>query len=279
MKRQDLNERFRRKLEISGYSAQTVKSYQSAINKFLDYLQFNEVKEVTSKEISSFLYNCKQLGYSNSSMKLFVAAIRYLYENVLLEAVPDSLNIKFRKSQSLPTVLSRNDIKKLINVTNNLKHKAILLTIYASGLRLGEVINLKVNDIDSEAMRIHIHKGKGNKDRYVMLSAKLLSILRQYFVVYKPKKYLFEGQKRDQYSAKSVQSILKQALAKANINKKATVHTLRHSFATHLLDDGNDIRYIQELLGHKRIETTQIYTHISSHSINKIKSPADLLDI
>jgi site-specific recombinase XerD len=155
----------------------------------------------------------------------------------------------------------------------------MLLLIYSAGLRLGELLNLKLGDIDSEQMRIHIIAGKGKKERYVMLSPKTLNLLREYYKEYKPKEYIFEGQNGGKYSPKSVQTLFKASLKKAGIKKKATVHTLRHSFATHLLDDGTDIRYIQELLGHKRLETTQIYKQVSSYSINKIKSPADDLDI
>ena len=172
-----------------------------------------------------------------------------------------------------------NDISKILEATKNLKHKTILLLIYSAGLRLNELLELRIGDIDSEAMRIHIRFGKGKKDRYVMLSENVLELLREYYKVYKPNDYLIEGQNGGKYSPKSVQSVFKKSLQKSVVNKRATVHTLRHSFATHLLDDGTDIRYIQELLGHKRLETTQIYTHVSSHSINKIKSPADKLKI
>ena len=160
-----------------------------------------------------------------------------------------------------------------------MKHKALLLVIYSAGLRLGEVLNLKIEDIDSEAMRVHIQQAKGKKDRYVMLSDKALIVLRKYYQKYKPKEYVFEGAKGGKYSPKSVQNVLKAGIKKAGIKKHVTVHSLRHSFATHLLDDGNNIRYIQKLLGHKRLETTQIYTQVSSYSINKIKSPAEDLDI
>ena len=176
-------------------------------------------------------------------------------------------------------MLSPKEVNKIINLTENLKHKTILLLIYSAGLRLGELLNLKIADIDSHAMKIHIRQGKGKKDRYLMLSENVLQLLRQYYKVYKPKEFVFEGQKGGQYTPKSVQNIFKASIQKAGIKKKATVHSLRHSFATHLLDDGTDIRYIQELLGHKRLETTQIYTHVSSYSINKIKSPADKLNI
>jgi len=211
-------------------------------------------------------------------MKQVIASIRYLYLKVLHKQVPESLFIKLKKPITLPSVLSIKEISKILHVTKNIKHKTILLLIYSAGLRLGELLNLKIGDIDSESMKIHVRQGKGKKDRYIMLSENMLK-LREYYKIYKPKEFIIEGQHGGKYSPKSVQSVFKSSLKKAGIKKKATVHTLRHSFATHLLDEGTDIRYIQELLGHKRLETTQIYTHVSSYSINKIKSPADKLEI
>jgi integrase/recombinase XerD len=155
----------------------------------------------------------------------------------------------------------------------------MLLLIYSAGLRLGELLELKLSDIDTDSMRIHIRQAKGKKDRYVMLSQNTHNILKEYIKEYNPQSLVIEGKSGGIYSPKSVQSVFKRAVQKAGIKKKVTVHSLRHSFATHLLDDGTDIRYIQELLGHKRLETTQIYTHVSSYSINKIKSPADNLKL
>ncbi|MBU2507671.1 MAG: tyrosine-type recombinase/integrase [Bacteroidetes bacterium] len=212
-------------------------------------------------------------------MKQIIATISYLYKKVFNNPIPEALNVKFRKPSTLPTVLSAKEISKILQVTKNIKHKTILLLIYSAGLRLGKLLNLRIGDIDSESMKIHVKQGKGKKDRYVMLSENMLKMLREYYKVYKPKEFIIEGQKGGKYSPKSVQSIFNAALKKTGIKKKATVHTLRHSFATHLLDEGTDIRYIQELLGHKRLATTQIYTHVSSYSINKIKSPADHLII
>jgi site-specific recombinase XerD len=153
------------------------------------------------------------------------------------------------------------------------------MTIYSSGFRIGEAINLKIKDIDSDRMQIRIEQGKGNKDRYTILSSKNLEILRKYFLEYKPKKWLFEGMNGEQYSRKSIQIILKKAARKVGIQKRITVHTLRHSFATHLLEAGTDIRYIQSLLGHSSSKTTEIYTHITKKGLDKIKSPLDDLDI
>ncbi len=217
--------------------------------------------------------------YSNSAVRISIAAIRFFYLHYLKDKVPDALNIKIRKTNKLPLVLSKQEVIRILKVTNNLKHKTMLMMIYSAGLRLGELLNLKLQDIDSNRMKIHIRQAKGKKDRYVFLSQKLLDLLRLYFEEYKPQDFLFEGQKGNQYSPKSVQSVFKKAIKNAGVRKPATVHTLRHSFATHLLEDGTDIRYIQQLLGHKKLETTQIYTHITGSAMDKIKSPLDSLDL
>lgn len=280
MKKQEIIERFYKHLVIEDYSKQTIKSYSSALKLFLDFVEILNLDKITEKEIQDYLYYCKnKKNYSFSAMKQAIASIRYLYLKVLLKPPPQSLSIELRKPNRLPTVLSKKNVVKLIKVTTNLKHKTILLLIYSAGLRLGELLNLKLGDIDCETMKIHIRQSKGKKDRYIMLSENVLKLLREYYKSYKPKDYIIEGQKGGKYSPKSVQNIFKAALKKADMKKKATVHTLRHSFATHLLDEGTDIRYIQELLGHRKLETTQIYTHVSSYSINKIKSPADDLII
>ena len=280
MKKQEIIEKFQKKLIIENYSGQTIRNYLSALKLFLEYIDKLQLMGVTDKEIQNYLYYCKtKKNYSYSSMKQVITTISYLYKKVFNKPIPKALNIELRKPSNLPIVLSAKEISKILAVTNNLKHKTIFLVIYSGGLRLAELINLKISDIDSESMKIHIEQGKGKKDRYIMLSENVLKMLREYYKVYKPKEFIIEGKKGGKYSPKSVQSVLKRSLQKAGIKKKATVHTLRHSFATHLLDDGTDIRYIQELLGHKRLETTQIYTHVSSYSINKIKSPADKLDI
>lgn len=182
-----------------------------------------------------------------------------------------------RPEFKIPKVFSQQDIKAMLNVCENIKHKAILTTIYSCGLRLSELTNLMIKDIDSTQMTITIRQGKGNRDRVVVLSEKLLLLLRDYFVEYKPKEYLFEGQSGGKYSERSVQQVLKQTLAKAKINKEGSVHTLRHSYATHLIEQGTDIRFVQELLGHKNIKTTLIYTHLTDATKRKIKSPLDNL--
>jgi len=182
---------------------------------------------------------------------------------------------KVKRSSKLPDVLSVEEVKKVIGVVDNIKHKTILSLIYSCGLRISECINLKISDIDSSRMLIKVVQSKGKKDRYVQLSPKLLELLRIYYKSYKPKEHLFQGQFNHKYSARSIQTILKRALNKCKIKKRITVHSLRHSFATHLVEQGTDIRIIQEILGHKDIRTTQIYTHISSANISKVKNPFD----
>lgn len=183
-----------------------------------------------------------------------------------------------KERRKLPVVLSPEEVKAIFDVTHNLKHKAILMTIYSAGLRISEVCNLKISDIDSKSMQILIRQGKGNKDRYTILSKENLKILREYWKMYQPKEYLFLGRYRSTaLSPRSVQMAFGKSIKRAEITKHVTVHSLRHAFATHLLDGGTDICYIQKLLGHTRITTTSIYLHLRRLDLLKIKSPLDTL--
>lgn len=183
-----------------------------------------------------------------------------------------------RKDKKLPVVLSKEDIAKILSSVDNIKHKAILMLVYSAGLRVGEVVKLKPDDIDSKRMLIHIKGAKGRKDRYTLLSETALEMLRKYWRDYKPDKWLFEGSRDGRYlSTRTVQAIFEHARERAGAKKDVTVHSLRHSFATHLLEGVTDLRYIQELLGHASSKTTEIYTHVSSKSLGKIKNPLDTL--
>lgn len=176
----------------------------------------------------------------------------------------------------MPNVLSKQEVKLILDVPKNIKHRTMLSLIYACGLRRSELINLKISNIDSKRNIISIIQSKGKKDRIIPLPKSILLMLREYYKAYKPKYWLFEGQKVDsQYSPQSLQAVLKQAIARANIKKPVTLHWLRHSYATHLLENGVDLRYIQELLGHSSSKTTEIYTHVSRKSLQAIKSPFD----
>ncbi len=214
---------------------------------------------------------------SQSYQKVLVGAIKLFYNELLRKNY--NLNYLFpdRTEKKLPVVLSKMEVKLILDSINNLKHKTIISLIYGTGLRLSEAVEMQIGDIDSKRMVIRIRQNKGIKNREVMLPENLLLLLREYYKAYKPKKYLFEGQKGDKYSARTIQAILKQALKKAKITKPATVHSLRHSFACHLLEAGTDIRVIQQLLGHSSIKTTQIYTQVSSTKLASVKSPLDML--
>jgi integrase/recombinase XerD len=268
---------FRKKLEIKRYSESTIKNYSNAVKNF--FLSTKLLPgQVTEKEIEAFiLMKLREGKISQSFQRMIVGALGLFFRELYDRKLDIDHLYPSRREHRLPIVLSVQDVKALLAASDNLKHRAILTTIYSAGLRLSELVNLKLTDIDSHRLVITVRLGKGKKDREVMLSEKLLELLRTYFVEYKPKAWLFEGQDGGQYSPRSVQAVLKQSLAKSGIRKNATVHTLRHSFATHLLENGTDIRFIQEFLGHSSVRTTQIYTHVSDVSKSRIKSPLDLM--
>jgi len=222
-------------------------------------------------------YLVNERGVSTSYQNQAVNAIKFYYEKVL------GGNRKFyfidrpKKEKTLPNVLSEDEIKRILQSPVNLKHKAMLWLTYSAGLRVSELLELKPADIDSDRMQIHIRSAKGNKDRFTILSTKVLEMLQLYYKQYKPKDYLFEGVNGVKYSSRSIQQVLKDACKKAEIKKEVSMHTLRHSFATHLLENGTDLRYIQSLLGHSSPKTTEIYTHITTKGFEKIKSPLDNL--
>ena len=213
---------------------------------------------------------------SNSYINQAINSIKFYYEIVL--GMPNRFYQieRPRKEKKLPKILSNAEVKKLISATTNIKHKCILALLYSAGLRRGELLNLRPSDIDSERMLVKVNDAKGNKDRYTLLAKSTLKDLRLYYKQYRPKDYLFEGQKGDRYSASSVANIIKQTTKKARIKKHVTAHILRHSFATHLIENGTDLRYIQILLGHNSTKTTEIYTHVASNTFNSIKNPLDL---
>jgi integrase/recombinase XerD len=276
MKRVELIDKYSKFLRLKNYSSRTEKSYLHHLNLFLDYVSSSKTTEINEKILLDYFDHLKLIkNFSYSSMKQALASVRFLFLDVLKKETDFDFYIKMKKPDTLPNVLSVEEIRKIINSIANIKHRAIISTIYSCGLRISEVINLKVQDVDSSLMTIKIVNAKGKSDRIVMLSEKLLVSLREYFKEYKPKAYLFEGQNGGKYSARSIQQIFKNACGKARIKKKVSVHTLRHSFASHLLDNGTDIRFIQELLGHKHLSTTQIYAHINPVSVKKIKSPFD----
>ena len=262
------------------YSESTERIYKSALEDYLNYNHRIDIDLLNEGHIQSFLRHLVMerkvsISYQNQAIN----AIKFYYERVLGGQRRTYFIDRPKKEKVLPVVMSEKEIVQLFRVITNTKHKAILMTIYSAGLRISECINLKIKDIDSKRMQIRVEQSKGKKDRYTVLSSKTLALLRIYFLEYKPKTYLFEGQTGGRYSGSSIQNILKSAVAKAKIQKRVTVHTLRHSFATHLLEQGTNLRYIQSLLGHSSSKTTEIYTHITTKGTDQIKSPLDTLDI
>lgn len=265
-------------LELKRYSLNTARTYTTLFSKFVAHFKTIDLLEITEQDIKAYMLQAAK-GKSTSYQNQMINAIKFYYEQVL--DMPQRFYDfgRPRKVQRLPTVLSEEEITRLIDCTDNIKHKAILVTIYSCGLRLSEVLNLQIKDIESDRHLVVVRGAKGNKDRTTVLSETTLSLLRKYFMRYRPKYYLFEGADGYPYSASSVQQILKAALAAAKIKKHASPHTLRHSFATHLLENGTDLRYIQTLLGHSSPKTTEIYAQVSTRSLNNVSSPVDRLKL
>jgi site-specific recombinase XerD len=273
-------EEFIKTMTLKNYSPNTIRTYKSMLQEFLEYYRELDPAKITEVQIRDYLlYLIEKRDVSISYQNQSINAIKFYYEQVLGRPVRTYYIQRPKKPKVLPNVLSEEEIQLILNKMDNLKHKCIISLAYSAGLRLGEVINLKLADIDSKRNYIIVRQGKGKKDRYSLLSTRVLELLRIYFKAYQPKEFLFEGQFGGPYSATSIHNILKAAVEKAGIKKRVTVHTLRHSFATHLLERGTDIRYIQELLGHQSSRTTEIYTHMTQKGLGKIKSPLDNLEI
>ena len=273
-------EEYSRKLKELRYTPKTSKTYQSMFEEFINYYNSQDIKQIDDKQIITFLqYLVIKRKVSPSYQNQSINAIKFYYEHVLGGERKFYFLERPRKERKLPNVLSESEITNTIKLVRNLKHKAIIMITYSGGLRISEVINLKIKDIDSQRMQIFIRQAKGRKDRYTLLSKKVVPVLREYFREYKPKEWLFEGIKGRQYSESSIYTIVTEAFQKAGIKKHASPHTLRHCFGTHLLENGTDIRYIQVLMGHESIKTTEIYTHMTTKGFDKIENPLDKLEI
>lgn len=265
-------------LIVGGYSNSTIKTYITCLKNFKNYFYKIEIDQLSKDDIIEYLFHLIKNNYSKSTQNQHINAIKFYFEKCLRQKREYYLIERPRKEKKLPNILSKNEIQLLFNSTYNLKHLTILAVIYSCGLRVSELINIKINDIDNNRMVIHIKKAKGNKDRQVQLTNQLLELLRKYYKKYLPINYLIVGQNGGKYSTTSIQKIIKNSSFKAGINKKVTPHTLRHSFATHLLENGTDIRFIQKILGHSDIKTTQIYTHVSNAHLKNIQNPSDNLN-
>ena len=269
--------KFKQWLQSKRYSSNTVKTYIDALKSFFMYYNEKLISELSNSDIIAYnnLYILKN-NLSASYQNQIVNAIKLYFNTIEHKKIEIEKIHRPKRPKLLPNVLSKEEIKELLEAHQNMKHKTMLAVIYSCGLRRGELLGLKLNDIDSKRNIVIIRQAKGRKDRIVPLSQKVLVMLREYYTIYKPKIWLFEGQgANEMYSEKSLQSVLKQALQKTQITKPVTLHWLRHSYATHLLESGTDLRYIQELLGHNSSKTTEIYTHVSTKNLQQIKSPFD----
>jgi site-specific recombinase XerD len=236
------------------------------------------VTSLSKEKVQAYLlWLLRERHYSEANLHTAVNALKFYFEQVEGKTKEFYDLPRPKKPFKLPSVLSEQELISLIQKTENLKHRALLMTAYSAGLRVSELVSLKIADIDSGRMLIHLHGAKGKRDRMVPLSQKLLATLRAYFRLYRPKVYLFEAEPARSYNAHYAQAVLREAKQKAGVYKKGSVHLLRHSYATHLLEAGTDIRYIQNFLGHKSLQTTMRYTHVSQLKIEAIQSPLDRL--
>ena len=265
-------------LKLKAYSVNTIELYKSELLQLMRILQDRLIYELKENHIKSYLlWLLQNKRTSESKVQTTLNALKFYFEQVLgnpklFFAIP-----RPKKPIQLPTVYSGKEVKQIITSVDNIKHKTILMLGYAAGLRVSEIVNLKIKDIDSYRMVVLVRRAKGKKDRMVMLSEKLLQQLRGYYLHYKPKNYLFEGQSSEKYNTRSAQAIFKTAKLETGIDRKGGIHGLRHIFATHLLMQGTDLLIIQELLGHNSIKTTIRYTHVSTKHISQISSPLDKL--
>tara|TARA_R110000868_G_C10798427_1_gene756874 strand:- start:14 stop:1144 length:1131 start_codon:yes stop_codon:yes gene_type:complete len=263
------------KLELRKYANNTVKTYVTSFENFINYYNSKDLDAINEGDVRKYILKLVQEDKSNAYINTAINSIKFYYESVL--GMPNRFYEieRPRKEKKLPKILSKEDILSIIANTNNLKHKCIVSLLYSSGIRRNELVNLKITDIDSKRMLIRIESAKGNKDRYTLLSHSLLEDLREYYKQYKPGKYIVEGMYGKQYSGQSIGKIVLNAAEKAGIKIPVTPHMLRHSFATHLLEAGVDLRQIQVLLGHSSSKTTEIYTHVATTTFKKIKNPLD----
>lgn len=267
-------------LMLKRYSRRTIKSYKNSLRQFI--MHYNDIKpsQITRKQINAYIMQLiRDKHITESYQNQIACAIKIFYCEVLDQSDKVEGLVQAKRPQKIPQVLTEEEVARLLRSVDNLKHRFILMMIYSAGLRLGELTNLKLTDIQAGAHRIFVRDGKGKKDRCTILAGKTEQMLHTYLLLFKPVHWLFEGADGGPYSDRSVQAIFTAAKERSRINPLATVHTLRHSFATHLLEKGVDLRYIQDLLGHESSKTTEIYTHITKKSWDRIKSPLDDLEI
>jgi site-specific recombinase XerD len=263
-------------LEGKRYSKSTIALYGGFVMEFLQFTGEKPTEELTEEDVRLYVeWAVKTLNYAISTHRQLVGAMKQFAFFYPACSIDTEKIYRPRKSKILPTVLSKEEVIELLRVTKNLKHRTVIALLYSSGLRVGEVINLELNCFDLERKQLHIKNGKGRSDRFVIIADSFIPLFRNYFMSYRPKVYFVENPRGGVYNAGTIRTFLKQNCKLAGISKPVSPHTLRHSFATHLLENGTDLRYIQVLLGHSRPETTMIYTHVAQRDLQAIQSPLD----
>jgi len=275
-KHDDLVNGYNLYLKGKRYSESTFNTYTFLIRDFLTFYEDKDISDLTNRNVEEYIENVfLRRNYSISTQRQFVSALKLFVVFCPKTLITNQNLTRPKKSKTLPTVLSQEEVLKVIQVTKNLKHRVIIALLYSSGLRIGELIRLQLRNIDLERMQIKIVRGKGRKDRFVGLATSILPLLHNYLNTYQPREYLIEGLKGGKYSTSSIGKFLMKSVKLARIQKKVTAHTFRHSYATHLLENGVALRHIQELLGHSKPETTMIYTHVTQKSLLGVQSPLD----
>ena len=273
-----LRRRMEEELRLRGYSPVTIKAYIGAVKNFALF-HGRSPDQMGAEEVRAYLLHLvDEKRLAPPSINQALAGIRFFYVNVLDRPCDVGHVVYQKRKKKLPVVLSEQEVIQLLDAAADLSDRAILMTLYSGGLRLLELIHLQPSDIDSDAMRIRVREGKGGKDRYVILSATLLEVLRQYFRKFRPERWLFYADQPNRpIPPRRIQRMIQATALRAELTKRVTPHMLRHSYGTHLLEHGTNLRYIQELMGHKSLKTTMLYTHVSQRALGKVVSPLDRL--
>jgi len=268
---QEYLEKIKQELRLRNYSFKTIKAYLGCLREYFEFKKLN-LEKIDEEKIKQFLLDKQDKNYSSQTINLYLNAIKFFYREVL--KLPQRINLKFAKrSKKLPIVLSREEIKNIIEVIRNPKHKLLISLAYGAGLRISEIVSLKVKDVNLEELTIHLKNAKGKKDRITIFPEKIKNDLQGLIAGKNPNDYVFESERGGKLTERTAQKVFENALQTAGIKRDATFHSLRHSFATHLLENGVDVRYVQELLGHRNIRTTQVYTQVTNPKLKNIKSP------
>jgi len=267
-------------LKLKNYNESTIITYQQHFQQFLKFFKNSQPEDIHFDEIRQYiLFLVEDKKYSTSSQNNAINAIKFYYNNVINKPIDDFFIPRPRRAKTIPKILNEQEVSKILKNINNLRDKCMIFLIYSAGLSPSEITYLKITDIDSGKMKIFVSSAKGEKDRFVILSEKILNLLREYFKIYKPHEWLFESKQGMQYSKRNIQKAFKTAVDKSGITKPATLSILKNSFAVHLLEKGVDVRYIQQMLGHKHSKTTMKYLRVSKRDLSAIQSPLDSLDV